>query len=125
MHITIYCVNCRADILRADSDTLKSPLVGSMFLVKPGMEWNIFAPTATGNDLTCPMCEWSFHRDGLLLTDQGEITPSMQVVELGADMLPVVTEDQKVDAIFEEVKKVASNRGRPKGSKNVKKKGKR
>lgn len=69
--VTILCNNCKVDILRANSDFLKTPLYGFMFTVKPQMEWSIFDGSATGNDLICPMCGWCFHDNGKLLTSNG------------------------------------------------------
>jgi len=64
MEIKIFCQSCGVEILRADTDTLKSPLVGEMFQVKKDMEWALFSPHDTGLELTCPMCEWTFHEKG-------------------------------------------------------------
>ena len=64
MEVKIFCSNCKVEILRADTDTLKTPLVGSMFKVKKDMEWSLFSPYDQGNDLTCPMCDWTFHDNG-------------------------------------------------------------
>ena len=64
MEIKVFCNNCKVEILRADTDTLKSPLVGHMFQVKKDMEWALFSPHDTGNELICPMCEWTFHENG-------------------------------------------------------------
>lgn len=64
MIIDIYCCACKEFILQADTDTLKTPLVGGMFKVRPGREWSLFSPHDVGLDLTCPLCEWSFHENG-------------------------------------------------------------
>ena len=64
MEIKIFCNNCKVEILRADTDTLKSPLVGEMFRVKKDMEWALFSDHDTANDLICPMCDWVFHENG-------------------------------------------------------------
>lgn len=66
MEINVYCISCKVEILIADTDTLKSPLIGEMFKVKKDMEWSLFSPFDAGNDLTCPMCEWTFHENGKL-----------------------------------------------------------
>lgn len=73
MNIDVYCCNCKEYILQADTETLKSPLVGDMFKQKTGMEWDMFSTSATGNDLTCPKCEWVFHNNGLIRTVMGEV----------------------------------------------------
>ena len=64
MEIKIFCNNCKVEILRADTDTLKTPLVGEMFKVKKDMEWALFSDHDTGNDLICPMCDWVLHENG-------------------------------------------------------------
>ena len=68
MIIDIYCQNCKEHVLQADTDTLKLPLIGSMFTQKTGMEWAIFSPSSVGNDLICPMCESCFHWDDMVTT---------------------------------------------------------
>ena len=67
MEVKIFCMNCKVEILRADTDTLKTPLIGNMFRVKKDMEWSLFSPHDIGNDLLCPMCEWTFHENGKLM----------------------------------------------------------
>lgn len=64
MEIKIFCMACKVEILRADTDTLRTPLIGNMFKVKKDMEWNLFSPHDTDKDLICPMCEWTFHEEG-------------------------------------------------------------
>lgn len=67
MEINVFCMNCKVEILRADTDTLKSPMVGYMFRVKKDMEWSLFSPHDMGNDLICPMCDWAFHENGKIM----------------------------------------------------------
>ena len=67
MEVKIFCANCKVEILRADTDTLRSPLIGNMFKVKKDMEWSMFSPHDNGNDLLCPMCDWAFHENGKLM----------------------------------------------------------
>lgn len=64
MEIKIFCNNCHEEILRADTETLKTPLIGEMFQVKKDMEWALFSPSDVDKDLICPMCEWAFHENG-------------------------------------------------------------
>ena len=71
MEIRIFCSNCKVEILRADTDTLKTPLIGNMFKVKKDMEWSMFSPHDQGNDLTCPMCDWTFHDNGKVVVPVG------------------------------------------------------
>ena len=72
MEIRVFCSNCKVEILRADTDTLKTPLIGSMFKVKKDMEWSLFSPHDQGNDLTCPMCDWTFHDNGKVSVAVGD-----------------------------------------------------
>lgn len=72
MEIKVFCQNCQVEILRADTYTLKTPLVGSMFRVKKDMEWSLFSPHDTGLDLTCPMCDWTFHENGKVKVAVGD-----------------------------------------------------
>lgn len=68
MILDIYCMNCKEHILQADTDTLKDPLKGHMFKIKPKMEWDIvFTDDSAGLDLACPKCTWSFCEDDKLL----------------------------------------------------------
>lgn len=72
MDIKIFCMNCKEEILQADTDTLRSPLIGNMFRVKKDMEWSLFSPHDIDKDLICPRCEWCFHVDGKLMANMGE-----------------------------------------------------
>lgn len=67
MEIKIFCAGCKVEILRADTDTLKTPLIGNMFKVKKDMEWSLFSAHDVGFDLICPMCEFTFHQDGKVM----------------------------------------------------------
>lgn len=67
MIIDIYCINCREFIYQADTHTLKKPLEGHMFPLRPDREWVPLPPDAKDMDLVCPMCSWTFHEYGKLL----------------------------------------------------------
>ena len=73
MNLNIYCNNCHEHILQADTETLTSPLVGSMFTAKTGMEWAIFSQHDKDLDLICPLCNWLFHMDGRLEAEYGAV----------------------------------------------------
>lgn len=125
--VHVFCSNCKEDILRADSEKLKFPLIGSMFTVKPGMEWDIFGPSATGNDLICPMCEWSFLKgsNGLLIgsldlppiyifpREDGNYLKKSHLIgyyeaQCKVDLTPspaAKSEAEKVEDIFQQVKR--------------------
>ena len=66
--LEVYCCNCKEHILEADTDTLASPLKGSMFKVRPEREWYLsFDDVCEGLNLTCPVCGWAFHVEQSLL----------------------------------------------------------
>ena len=66
--LEIYCCNCKEHILEADTDTLKQPLNGSMFKVRPEREWFLsFDDECEDHNLTCPVCGWAFHVEQSLL----------------------------------------------------------
>jgi hypothetical protein len=107
MNLIVYCQNCLDHILMANSEDLKHPLNGSMFRVKPDMEWDIFSSTAVGNDLVCPICGWCFHYEGQLLTNPPTVFEN-EVYKLKPD------ENTKFQIEEEPIKRM----GRPVGSKN-------
>ena len=66
--LEVYCCNCKEHILEADTDTLASPLRGSMFKVRPEREWYLsFDDVCEGLNLTCPVCGWAFHVEQSLM----------------------------------------------------------
>ena len=110
----IYCINCNEYIL--DAEKLEFPLVGNMFTHRPDVEWDVFSEVDTGLDLVCPMCEWTFYD---LTEDSAKILTDKGIVAV--KRLTGVEDCGIIDTVAPETKR----RGRPKGSKNVKKRVKR
>ncbi len=64
MRLEVYCGNrnCGEYILDTDTDVLALPLTGHMFKPRADREWQSpFEDEAESVNLTCPMCEWTFH----------------------------------------------------------------
>lgn len=81
MRLEVFCGNrnCGEYILDTDTDVLASPLKGHMFKPRPDREWqHSFDEESEGMNLTCPMCEWAFHVEQVLIvrkpTEDAKIT---------------------------------------------------
>jgi hypothetical protein len=61
-----YCDNCGEYILDINLESLESPLKGHMFVQREDTEWAIFHESYEQTELTCPICEWLLHTEGVI-----------------------------------------------------------
>lgn len=94
--LEVYCCSCKEYILEANTDTLKSPLNGDMFKVRPDREWYLyFDGECEDHNLTCPMCSWPFHVEQKLLVRKAP-PPGGHALDITAESM-IRTVDIKIN----------------------------